>query len=183
MRDRECPGPSSLSTQGCRQVVRQGTLTPSSAGSSPAIPAKHFRMAPHPVIYYTYAPLAQSVEHLPFKQGVWGSNPQRGTKKDATRSGGVFFDAPLSKRPMAFLDKWISLRTARFTRRGRAKHTLARHQPSGLPRPVPLGQGLLRAKCFLRRTRRRKKRLTSYSRRCGAANSVRLFAVGSARIG
>ena len=98
MRDRECPGPSSLSTQGCRQVVRQGTLTPSSAGSSPAIPAKHFRMAPHPVIYYAYAPLAQSVEHLPFKQGVWGSNPQRGTKKDATRSGGVFFGAPLSKK-------------------------------------------------------------------------------------
>ena len=87
-----------LPTQGCRQVVRQGTLTPSSAGSSPAIPAKHFRMAPHPVIYYAYAPLAQSVEHLPFKQGVWGSNPQRGTKKDATRSGGVFFDAPLSKK-------------------------------------------------------------------------------------
>ena len=87
-----------LPTQGCRQVVRQGTLTPSSAGSSPAIPAKHFRMAPHPVIYYTYAPLAQSVEHLPFKQGVWGSNPQRGTKKDATRSGGVFFGAPLSKK-------------------------------------------------------------------------------------
>ena len=87
-----------LPTQGCRQVVRQGTLTPSSAGSSPAIPAKHFRMAPHPVIYYAYAPLAQSVEHLPFKQGVWGSNPQRGTKKDATRSGGVFFGAPLSKK-------------------------------------------------------------------------------------
>ena len=79
-------------------MVRQGTLTPSSAGSSPAIPAKHFRMAPHPVIYYAYAPLAQSVEHLPFKQGVWGSNPQRGTKKDATRSGGVFFGAPLSKK-------------------------------------------------------------------------------------
>ena len=27
------------------------------------------------------APLAQSVEHLPFKQGVRGSNPRRGTKK------------------------------------------------------------------------------------------------------
>ena len=27
-------------------------------------------------------------------------------------------------------------------------HSLARHQPLGLPRPVPLGQGLLRAKCF-----------------------------------
>ena len=31
-------------------------------------------MAPHPVIYYAYAPLAQSVEHLPFKQGVRSSN-------------------------------------------------------------------------------------------------------------
>ena len=92
--DRGHPGPLFSFPLGRRQVVRQGTLTPSSAGSSPAIPAKHFRMAPHPVIYYAYAPLAQSVEHLPFKQGVWGSNPQRGTKKDATRSGGVFFDAP-----------------------------------------------------------------------------------------
>ena len=27
------------------------------------------------------APLAQSVEHLPFKQGVRGSNPRRGTKE------------------------------------------------------------------------------------------------------
>ena len=94
MRDRECPGPSSLSTQGCRQVVRQGTLTPSSAGSSPAIPAKHFRMAPHPVIYYAYAPLAQSVEHLPFKQGVRGSNPRRGTKKEMALSC-LFFWIPL----------------------------------------------------------------------------------------
>ena len=32
----------------------------------------------------------------------------------------------------------------------------------------------LRAKCFLRRTRRRKKRIGSFSRRCGGANSVRL---------
>ena len=30
------------------------------------------------------APLAQSVEHLPFKQGVRGSNPRRGTKKRRT---------------------------------------------------------------------------------------------------
>ena len=29
------------------------------------------------------------------------------------------------------------------------------------------------ARCFLRRTRRRKKRIGSFSRRCGAANSVR----------
>ena len=80
MRDRECPDPSSLSTQGCRQVVRQGTLTPSSAGSSPAIPATPFRMAPS-FFHMCHAPLAQSVEHLPFKQGVRGSNPRRGTIK------------------------------------------------------------------------------------------------------
>ena len=79
MRDRECPGPSSLSTQGCRQVVRQGTLTPSSAGSSPAIPATDDKDGPPS---FLYASLAQSAEHLPFKQGVRGSNPRRGTKRE-----------------------------------------------------------------------------------------------------
>ena len=93
MRDRECPDPSSLSTQGCRQVVRQGTLTPSSAGSSPAIPATPFRMAPS-FLYMCHAPLAQSVEHLPFKQGVRGSNPRRGTKKEMALSC-LFFWIPL----------------------------------------------------------------------------------------
>ena len=73
------PIPDSFSTQGCSQVVRQGTLTPSSAGSSPAIPATPFRMAPS-FFHMCHAPLAQSVEHLPFKQGVRGSNPRRGTK-------------------------------------------------------------------------------------------------------
>lgn len=74
------PIPDSFSTQGCSQVVRQGTLTPSSAGSSPAIPATPFRMAPS-FFHMCHAPLAQSVEHLPFKQGVRGSNPRRGTIK------------------------------------------------------------------------------------------------------
>ena len=69
------PIPDSFSTQGCSQVVRQGTLTPSSAGSSPAIPATPFRMAPS-FFHMCHAPLAQSVEHLPFKQGVRGSNPR-----------------------------------------------------------------------------------------------------------
>ena len=91
MRDRECPDPSSLSTQGCRQVVRQGTLTPSSAGSSPAIPATDDKDGPPS---FLYASLAQSAEHLPFKQGVRGSNPRRGTKKEMALSC-LFFWIPL----------------------------------------------------------------------------------------
>ena len=71
-------------------MVRQGTLTPSSAGSSPAIPATPFRMPPS-FLYMCHAPLAQSVEHLPFKQGVRGSNPRRGTKKIRHPLGGVSF--------------------------------------------------------------------------------------------
>ena len=39
----------------------------------------------------------------------------------------------------------------------------------------------LRAKCFSRRTRRREKQIKSYSRRCGTANSVRLFRIGKAK--
>ena len=86
------PIPDSFSTQGCSQVVRQGTLTPSLAGSSPAIPAKVYPEGRTGMIgclpsceNKPSAPLAQSVEHLPFKQGVRGSNPRRGTKKKDTR--------------------------------------------------------------------------------------------------
>ena len=72
-------------------MVRQGTLTPSLAGSSPAIPAKVYPEGRTGMIGCLpscenkhSAPLAQSVEHLPFKQGVRGSNPRRGTKKRST---------------------------------------------------------------------------------------------------
>ena len=40
------------------------------------------------------APLAQSVEHLPFKQGVRGSNPRRGTKKEKHRKAVLLFLVP-----------------------------------------------------------------------------------------
>ena len=63
---------------GCRQAVRHQTLTLISAGSNPASPAK-------------YDPVAQPAEHLPFKQGVRGSNPRRGTKKASHRLVGRFF--------------------------------------------------------------------------------------------
>ena len=85
-------------------MVRQGTLTPSLAGSSPAIPAKVYPEGRAGMIgclpsceNKPSAPLAQSVEHLPFKQGVRGSNPRRGTKKslETQRFQGFSFFAHL----------------------------------------------------------------------------------------
>lgn len=80
-------------------MVRQGTLTPSLAGSSPAIPAKVYPEGCTGMIgclpsceNKPSAPLAQSVEHLPFKQGVRGSNPRRGTKREPP-FGWLSFDA------------------------------------------------------------------------------------------
>ena len=95
------PIPDRFSTQGCSQVVRQGTLTPSFAGSSPAIPAKVYPEGRTGMIgclpsceNKPSAPLAQSVEHLPFKQGVRGSNPRRGTKKQPPIRVAVFWCLP-----------------------------------------------------------------------------------------
>ena len=84
--DRGCPRPPFFTfLLGRSQVVRQGTLTPSSAGSSPAVPARFFAQA-----LQINDPVAQSAEQLPFKQWVRGSNPRRVTKNipgTATVSG------------------------------------------------------------------------------------------------
>ena len=80
----------SFSAQGCRQVVRQGTLTPSSAGSSPAVPATPSFVAD---VINIPDPVAQSAEQLPFKQWVRGSNPRRVTTSSRTayRSRRLFY--------------------------------------------------------------------------------------------
>ena len=76
-------------TQGYRQAVRHGNLTPASVGSNPAIPAIPHGTAPiMPSARegrlttrrcWPYAHVAQLVEQRPFKAWVGGSIPFMGT--------------------------------------------------------------------------------------------------------
>ena len=76
---------------GRRQVVRQGTLTPSPAGSNPAVPANHFSRK----VFQIFDPIAQPAEQLPFKQWVRGSNPRRVTNSSQVYACGEFFSAKI----------------------------------------------------------------------------------------
>ena len=90
--DRGCPDPLLLSKRlGRRQVVRQGTLTPSPAGSNPAVPARGSPSSGADFPDTAHDPLAQSAEQLPFKQWVRGSNPRRVTKKKDTHQRVLLF--------------------------------------------------------------------------------------------
>ena len=110
--DRGCPGPLLLSTLGRRQVVRQGTLTPSSAGSSPAVPATPSFVAD---VINIPDPVAQSAEQLPFKQWVRGSNPRRVTTSEqaAYRLLRLFSKSQSALIPLFLLSDRDSLRWIR----------------------------------------------------------------------
>ena len=85
------------------------------------------------------------------------------------------------KRALPFFDKRDFAPTRASVCASAHEHTLARHQPSGQPRPVPLGRG--RAKYFSRRTRPTEvpsgdaaaKNESDLIRGLRAANSARLF--------
>ena len=55
----------------------------------------------HPI----YAPVAQTVEHLTFNQGVRSSNLRRSTNKKATHTGGFFVGAPFAEGENSWVAK------------------------------------------------------------------------------
>ena len=93
-----------LPTQGCSQVARQGTLTPSLVGSNPTIPATFFE----------YDPVAQSVEQLPFKPWVRGSSPRWVTTSEQAlyRLLRLFYKSQSALTPLLLLSKSNPLRWA-----------------------------------------------------------------------
>jgi hypothetical protein len=72
------PPPPFLLSQmlGCSQVVRQQTLTLSFHWFDPSHPSHLLLLVEMCCIFYLHDPLAQSVEHLTFNQGVWSSSLQ-----------------------------------------------------------------------------------------------------------
>ena len=110
--DRGSPGPLLLSTLGRRQGVRQGTLTPSSAGSSPAVPATPSFVAD---VINIPDPVAQSAEQLPFKQWVRGSNPRRVTTSEQAvyRLLRLFYKSQSALIPLFLLSNREPLRWGR----------------------------------------------------------------------
>ena len=68
---------------GCSQTVKARDFDSRIVGSTPAIPAKLLRddaISRRNFFILISDPVAQSAEHLPFKQGVEGSNPSWVTK-------------------------------------------------------------------------------------------------------
>ena len=89
--------PSCMAENQARTVPRRFwllfTLACIYGGMSPSGKARDFDSrirgfeSRHPSIFDL---LAQSAEHLPFKQGVRGSNPRRGTRKGTCKSRSLF---------------------------------------------------------------------------------------------
>ena len=128
-------------------------------GSSPAIPAI-FQMAPAAGFYAdaakritAYAPVAQEVEHLPFKQGVRGSSPRWSTKKERIRTGFSPFwwsayggqrsaslefgerviPSPLALTPCRF-ETWFGFGLPRCTTSKQGRRVMWRHKPRHIDR-------------------------------------------------
>ena len=82
---------------GCSQVVRHQTLTLAFVGSSPAIPASSYPGFAR----FSYDPVAQLAEQLPFKQWVRSSNLRWVTKnKDTTTVVSLFLALRPARRAL-----------------------------------------------------------------------------------